>query len=85
MGKEGLEVVDKVTEVNVKLSNILTALVLMVMSWVGFNINALKDHMAEALLQIAVIQRANEHQDEDIKKLEMWRESHIELHEKELK
>lgn len=80
-----VEVVDRITEVNVKLSNILTALVLMVMSWVGFNINALKDHMADALLQIAVIQKANEHQDMHIRDIKSWISSHNEVHERDKK
>lgn len=41
-----MEVQDKPTEVGIKLNNILTALVLMVMSWVGYNINTMKDHIA---------------------------------------
>lgn len=42
-----VNVVDRPTEVGIKLNNILTALVLMVMSWVGYNINQMKEDIGE--------------------------------------
>lgn len=63
MDDKTVNVADKVTEVNVKLSNILTALVLMVMSWVGVNIAQTKDLISNALTEIAVIKIENVHQE----------------------
>jgi len=44
---EPSEVRDRPVEMSGVINNILTALVLMVMSWVGFNINAMKTDIAE--------------------------------------
>jgi hypothetical protein len=55
---EALVVADKPTETGIKLNNILTALVLMVMSWVGFNINHLKDSLAD--IQVSTSVQASE-------------------------
>lgn len=40
---------DRSAEVGIKLNNILTALVLMVMSWVGINIQVMKTTQAETM------------------------------------
>ncbi len=42
-----VDVADRPTEVGIKLNNVLTALVLMVMSWVGYNINHVKEDIGE--------------------------------------
>lgn len=55
------EVQDKPTEVGIKLNNILTALVLMVMSWAGYNIQALKDTVYEVREQTSITQNNVEH------------------------
>lgn len=46
MDKLPLPVSDRPAEVGVTINNILTALVLMVMSWVGVNINTMKADIA---------------------------------------
>jgi len=51
-------VVDRPLEVGIKLNNILTALVLMVMSWVGFNIDTMKTDMGVIRTDVTV--QANE-------------------------
>lgn len=53
------EVADKLTESGIKVNNILTFMILGVMSWVGLNIMNMKDSMAhlqtkDAILQIEV-------------------------------
>lgn len=40
-----MDVQDKPAEIGIKLNNILTFLVLAVMSWVGYNIQAMKDEI----------------------------------------
>ena len=42
-----MKVTDRTTEIGVTINNILTALVLMVMSWVGLNINTMKTDISE--------------------------------------
>ena len=63
-------VVDKTTEHGVKIQNILTALVLGVMSWVGWNINTMKDDISG----IREIARINER---ELQHLNRLLQSHI--------
>lgn len=56
-----VEVSDTTTEVGIKLNNILTALVLMVMSWVGWNIQEMRKDIAENKLEQAVMQAEIKH------------------------
>lgn len=48
-----VRVADMPTESGIKINNILTALVLMVMSWVGFNINFLKETVTDVKVLMA--------------------------------
>jgi hypothetical protein len=66
-------VVDRPTEVGIKLNNVLTALVLMVMSWVGYNI----DRMQTQISQMSVIVQV---QQNSLKHLQERMDNHIELH-----
>lgn len=47
MSDKTQDVQDKPMEIGIKLNNILTFLVLGVMSWVGFNINSMKESIHE--------------------------------------
>ena len=49
-----MEVQDKPTENGIKLNNILTALILGVMSWVGVNITTMKDDISLMRTDFAV-------------------------------
>lgn len=51
---ETVDVQDKPAEIGIKLNNILTALILMVMSWVGVNITTLKEDIGEIKTEFAV-------------------------------
>ena len=51
---EALRVADRPTESGIKINNILTALVLGVMSWVGLNINHLKDSLADIRIETGI-------------------------------
>jgi len=51
---EALMVADRPTESGIKINNILTALVLMVMSWVGYNINDLKDSLSDIRISTSI-------------------------------
>jgi len=62
--RKKLEVQDKPTEVGIKLNNILTALVLMVMSWVGYMIN----DMNKSIGVIATVAAVNQNQLANIEK-----------------
>ena len=48
------EVQDKPTEVGIKLNNVLTFMVLSMLSWVGYNIETMKDGQAEQNKILAV-------------------------------
>lgn len=62
-----MEVNDKPAEVGIKLNNVLTALVLMVMSWVGMNINNMAADIAAISTAIAVTDTRVAHLEEDLK------------------
>jgi len=47
-------VMDKGAEVSLKLNNILTALILMVMSWIGVSIEGLKDAVGKQSTALSV-------------------------------
>jgi len=49
-----LNVVDKKTEMGVGLNNVLTFLVLSVMTWVGVNINSMNDKISMVITKEAV-------------------------------
>lgn len=53
---DGLRGVDRGTEVSLKLNNILTALILMVMSWIGVSIEGLKREVSQQNTDITVSQ-----------------------------
>jgi len=55
--RKKLEVQDKPTEVGIKLNNVLTALVLMVMSWVGYMINDMNKSIGIIATAAAVNQK----------------------------
>lgn len=61
------DVNDKPAEVSLKLSNILQALVLMVMSWVGFNIQEMGKDIAEIRTELAVGAVERDHIAEEIR------------------
>ena len=52
------DVRDRPAEVGIKLNNILTALILMVMGWVGWNINDMKTSLSQMKIDDALM--ANE-------------------------
>lgn len=52
------DVRDRPAEVGIKLNNILTALILGVMGWVGYNISDMRDSLAQVRLDDALM--ANE-------------------------
>lgn len=66
-------VVDRPLEVGIKLNNILTALVLMVMSWVGFNIDSMKTDMGVIRTDVTV--QANE-----LKHIKKRMDAHVKNH-----
>ena len=70
-------VVDRPTEVGVKINNILTALVLGVMSWVGLNINHMKDDIADMRTDTRVQQNELKHVNKTLTnhiKMHVWRD-----------
>ena len=62
---------DKSAEVGIKLNNILTALILMVMAWVGFNINSMKESLSQMRVNDALMENEIVHLHETL-------EQHIE-------
>jgi hypothetical protein len=73
-----MDVQDKSTETGVKINNILTALVLMVMSWVGYNIDKLKDDVS----QWASIVSVNENKLDNLKEKVQGLDSRITIIER---
>ena len=53
-GSKRTQVEDRPAEDGIKLNNILTFLILAVMTWVGANITVMKDSLAEVQLEGAV-------------------------------
>lgn len=51
-----MHVRDRQLEVGVNLNTVFTAIMLGVMSWVGFNIESIKDRVSEFSASIAVVQ-----------------------------
>ena len=69
---------DKPAESGIKLNNILTALVLMVMSWVGLNIDRMRDDISDLRTKSSV-------QQVSIQELEARIDRHIQRHERHAK
>lgn len=57
---------DRPLEVGVNLNTIITAVMLGVMSWVGFNIESIKDKVGEFTAVIAVVQKDVDNMRRDI-------------------
>lgn len=51
---EGQRVSDRPVEIGIRLNNVLLALVVAVMSWVGLNIEKLKDEVAQVVTAATV-------------------------------
>ena len=69
------QVQDRQTEVGIKLNNVLTALILMVMGWVGFNINDMRASLSQMRIDDALMEN-------EIVHLHKTLEAHIEDCEK---
>jgi len=75
-----IPVKDKLAENGIKWGNIMTAIIIGLMSWVAFNINHIKDLVADALKNIAIIKVENGHTREDVRDLKSWAKEHEEAH-----
>jgi len=80
-------VADRSSEKSAYLTNILMTVILTVGAYFGdgilSSIKELNTTVNLALVQIATIQETDRHQDESIKKLERWSESHLDRHDRE--
>lgn len=76
-----VQVRDRTLEAGVSLNTIFTGLMLMVMSWVGYNINDIKDKIGTFAVSLAVIQNQMEQIRRDVDRHELILNSQ-EIHSK---
>ena len=72
-----MDVTDKPAEVGIKLNNILTAMILMVMGWVGWNINDMKESLAQIKIDDALMANEIMHLHQETKQLNDALQEHI--------
>lgn len=65
------QVQDRQAEVGIKLNNVLTSLILMVMAWVGWNINDMRESLSQMRVDDALMENEIIHLHETL-------EAHIE-------
>ena len=80
--RKEIVVVDRPTEVGVKINNVLTALVLMVMSWVGYNIDSMRTQISEVNTSLKLQKQGHDYlKDRFDRHLEDHKERRFDLHD----
>lgn len=77
---EPAPVTDRPMEVGIKLNNLLTALVIAVMMWVGTSVTQIKESLSELGIQFATASVKVEYIEEELKEQKASLQAHIDKH-----